>query len=627
MAIGSPSVPLPGVSEAPVEAIDLALSGGGFRATLFHLGLIACLRDTRFPDGERVLARIRIICSVSGGSILAAHMVSHWDDYCSDNDESFRRRVTQLVSAIRTTDISARVLRGSDSRLLDFKPLDSELLAQEYCELLDLPANGDRWDQTIVSRPALFVLATHLNTGQAGAFCREGFFILPVDDAHRHHAEIGAFAEFARTANITNQSIARAVAASSAFPPAFSPLPLVKDSPHMLTDGGVYDNSGVNYLRYLYRTASERISAFPTPSTSIGDLSRRMVVVSDAGRDFPTELRGEYDTFLALALRVTDAQGGRIAEGDSKAAQIFFETSGVSHALFLSIHDNVHQVGGSLDNHSATVQSLLRTIRTELDSFTAEEAFVLYRHGYRVAHEKMTSLGMTCSPVADAPWTPLDPENIRALSRDRLEFSLGKSHAVKKELKSTLRRLVLKKILRDYRLQVAAAILLAAASVGGVSYASYRAGAPRVETSVTPSGAVEIVEVMRYVNSGWPSQLDRITRALSAWHPEKGNKEKLYPYMLATAPIGSLTREQPHATAVVRVERASPIHGWALYLFLEQHLDGTTRLIALTGDERGFILPSGGKTDRIVGLLVSVDPVDDVKQFVVKNLVLTIDKP
>ena len=44
----------------------LCLSGGGFRATLFHLGALRRLNETG------VLARLDTISSVSGGSIMAA---------------------------------------------------------------------------------------------------------------------------------------------------------------------------------------------------------------------------------------------------------------------------------------------------------------------------------------------------------------------------------------------------------------------------------------------------------------------------------------------------------------------------------------------------------------------------
>src|SRR5258707_1269139 len=47
--------------------LGLALSGGGFRATLFHLGLLVRLAEL---DLHR---HLHVISAVSGGSILAAH--------------------------------------------------------------------------------------------------------------------------------------------------------------------------------------------------------------------------------------------------------------------------------------------------------------------------------------------------------------------------------------------------------------------------------------------------------------------------------------------------------------------------------------------------------------------------
>jgi predicted acylesterase/phospholipase RssA len=53
----------------------LALSGGGFRATLFHLGVIRYLAE------KQKLDEVKAICSVSGGSVLAAHLVLNWELY------------------------------------------------------------------------------------------------------------------------------------------------------------------------------------------------------------------------------------------------------------------------------------------------------------------------------------------------------------------------------------------------------------------------------------------------------------------------------------------------------------------------------------------------------------------
>src|SRR5882672_9715999 len=50
--------------------LALCLSGGGFRAALFHLGALRRLNELG------ILGRVDLVCSVSGGSILAAHLAT-----------------------------------------------------------------------------------------------------------------------------------------------------------------------------------------------------------------------------------------------------------------------------------------------------------------------------------------------------------------------------------------------------------------------------------------------------------------------------------------------------------------------------------------------------------------------
>ena len=58
-----------------MKRIGLALSGGGFRATLYHLGLIRFLYDAG------ILPNVKVITAVSGGSIIAAHLGLNWNRY------------------------------------------------------------------------------------------------------------------------------------------------------------------------------------------------------------------------------------------------------------------------------------------------------------------------------------------------------------------------------------------------------------------------------------------------------------------------------------------------------------------------------------------------------------------
>ncbi len=74
--------------------LGLALSGGGFRATLYHLGVIRFLRDAG------ALQDVSDIASVSGGSILAAHLVLNWDRYTGD-DDSFAEAASEIVKFVQ----------------------------------------------------------------------------------------------------------------------------------------------------------------------------------------------------------------------------------------------------------------------------------------------------------------------------------------------------------------------------------------------------------------------------------------------------------------------------------------------------------------------------------------------
>jgi NTE family protein len=55
------------------RGIGIALSGGGFRAMLFHGGALARLNELV------ILSRAKRISSVSGGSIAAGHLAASWD--------------------------------------------------------------------------------------------------------------------------------------------------------------------------------------------------------------------------------------------------------------------------------------------------------------------------------------------------------------------------------------------------------------------------------------------------------------------------------------------------------------------------------------------------------------------
>jgi predicted acylesterase/phospholipase RssA len=86
-----------------MKKIGLALSGGGFRATLFHLGLVRFLHDTG------ILSNVSHITAVSGGSIIAAHLGLNWNRYTGSADE-FHAAASELLAFIRL-DVRNRIVR------------------------------------------------------------------------------------------------------------------------------------------------------------------------------------------------------------------------------------------------------------------------------------------------------------------------------------------------------------------------------------------------------------------------------------------------------------------------------------------------------------------------------------
>lgn len=234
-----------------MSRIGLALSGGGFRATLYHLGVVRYLRDAN------LLHQVSHITSVSGGSIMAAHLVLHWDRY-TGSEEDYDEVSKEILNFVRM-DVRNRVVRRfpmafvanslrwvlgrSRSRRLT-RP---GLLEAHYEKFLF----GERCLYELPAVPQLHILATNVNEGCLCSFTRSGIIVQRRVSGHESRFELVPSAI---------ATLPMAVTASSAFPGFFPPLQLtardvgVNESrfpPHLFTDGGVYDNLGVRMFRNI----------------------------------------------------------------------------------------------------------------------------------------------------------------------------------------------------------------------------------------------------------------------------------------------------------------------------------------------------------------------------------------
>ena len=129
--------------------IGLALSGGGYRAAAFHLGVFRKLNELG------LLANVRIISSVSGGSILAAYYLLYHQNF-----QAFDDGISKFLTEV-TIDTSA-VWKG---RLNPFKSTFSYLVnAYDKNLYANTPLKG------LADSPQLVINATDLATGHLWKF-------------------------------------------------------------------------------------------------------------------------------------------------------------------------------------------------------------------------------------------------------------------------------------------------------------------------------------------------------------------------------------------------------------------------------------------------------------------------
>lgn len=340
----------------PVATLGLALSGGGFRATLFHIGVIRFLQKTgRLKDVSR-------ITSVSGGSIVAAHLALNWSRY-TGKFEDFDDAVKEVI------DFAAADLRGSIIRrwILAWLALFPHIGSAGRWKLTNVLRRGynsflkNKTLRDLPTQPQLSILSTSMTTGESWSFDRDGV-------------------KFSRDGipkriDVTTLDIGLAVAASSAFPPMFPPVRIDHrilrcnemdfPFPEYLTDGGVFDNLGI-----------EKILALQADGSPCDE-----IIVSDAGGNFDWAVSSSYVGLVSRNVRASDLLMRRLSV--LQANQFTPD-----YMRRISISDEVHEdsAAGVIDKGA---QRSFRKIRTDLDAFSTLEARVLVDHGFVVARSKL----------------------------------------------------------------------------------------------------------------------------------------------------------------------------------------------------------------------------------------------
>lgn len=233
--------------KTPKDGTALCLSGGGYRAMLFHLGSLWRLNELGH------LPKLARVSSVSGGSITAGVLGLKWGRLAfgaNGVSAAFDAEVVQPIRAMAGKTIDQGAILGG----IFLPGTISDKVAGAYRTHLF----GHATLQDLPQEPRFVINATSVQSGALFRFSRP------------------YIADY-RVGRILNPTIelAIAVTASSAFPPVLSPCRIelnpaswspasgqpsedLHTDPYMseavLTDGGVYDNLGLETAWKRYKT-------------------------------------------------------------------------------------------------------------------------------------------------------------------------------------------------------------------------------------------------------------------------------------------------------------------------------------------------------------------------------------
>lgn len=419
--------------------VGLALSGGGFRASLYHIGVLASLAE------RDMLRHVEVISCVSGGSIVgmyyylklrnlmeetadAAIATEHYMKLVQEMEKEFLDGVQKnlRMQAFFSLGANLSVVRSRHSSTTNRlgRLYESHIYSKIYSktagpkpqymdEIRIRPADQpdfypryDNWRRK-AKVPILVLNSTTLNTCHNWQFTAsfmgeppEGSEEAQIDgnDRLRRMYYDEAPGPYRRI------RIGDAVAASACVPGLFDPLVLdglyQEDYVVRLVDGGVFDNQGI---------------------ASLQEQDCVVMLVSDASGQTGVEKDPSGD-HLGVSLRANDVLMARIRECEHQLLCSLQEAKLLRGLMFVHLKKGL--TGKPVDWIDTKdpspeppptaltsylirqdVQHALASVRTDLDSFSNCEADALMLSGYRATSEELPKC-MSGFPLAAPPANP-----------------------------------------------------------------------------------------------------------------------------------------------------------------------------------------------------------------------------
>jgi predicted acylesterase/phospholipase RssA len=398
------------LDDARIGNLGLALSGGGFRSSLFHIGVLAQLADLD------LLRYVGTISTVSGGSIIGAFyqlkvkqlLEGRRVDKLAPSAQAFRQLVKEIergfVEAIQhNLRISTFDDRNKNARMLGNSYTSTQRIAELFEEHFFCPISGkaknglpdllidsvfepgktDSHQAFVV--PQLVLNSTALNTGHlfqfTGRYIGEDTVnsvlggISPMSNLKRLYLEDKSLTDNQR-ARLDHITVGDAVTASSCVPGLLNPFKLSdlyrddedNDVTVRLVDGGVFDNQGL-------------VSLFEAGCTHF--------ICSDA-TDLLSWDSNPAERLYNVLVRTNDIMMDRV------------RSELVEDLVCLGSDKYVVFTLGDLDGpkvfsrEATRMVSALAHIRTDLDAFSNNEASALMYYGFMLS-------GHTLNASSDTP--------------------------------------------------------------------------------------------------------------------------------------------------------------------------------------------------------------------------------
>jgi predicted acylesterase/phospholipase RssA len=433
---------LAGVRTAFLGKVGLALSGGGFRASLYHIGVLARLAELDW------LRHIEVLSCVSGGSIIGAHyylevrklLQEKADQEIKREDylEIVKRIEKDFLDGVETnirmqstarlwTNLKiilipnySRTLRVGElfeteifSRVRDGGQDKPRWLNQLFIQPLNEPASFAPKNQNWRRRakvPVLILNAATLNTGHNWQFTASWMGEPPssieteVDGNYRLRRMYYGEAPHGHR----HIRLGHAVAASASVPGLFEPLALTNLYPRItvrLVDGGTHDNQGV---------------------ASLIEQDCTVMLVSDASGQMQTK-DDASNNFAGVLLRSNGILQARVREAQFHELDARRRSALLRRLIFVHLKKDLDEepidwincpepleasdearpraLRGPLTRYGILkrIQRLLAAVRTDLDSFSEAEAYALMTSGYRAIECEFKRFTGRAAPTTDDP--------------------------------------------------------------------------------------------------------------------------------------------------------------------------------------------------------------------------------